>query len=187
MLAEVNNNADSQVYHYPLWSGSTLVIRALFQKGRPNPSTILQESFCLFVFGTPECGKHERPTCHPSLLNIHAYTCAYRKVPGPFGPWSPRRPPFSSSSRITALCPYPAANHSGVSPFMNFPVALEFWSTPSFASSSCATASCPFAAALKAVAHIGSVVVSRAQRKADEALLQTAEIKAPGEAPGLGP
>jgi hypothetical protein len=24
-----------------------------------------------------------------------------------------------------ASCPYPAANHSGVSPFMNFPVALE--------------------------------------------------------------
>jgi hypothetical protein len=83
MLAEVNNNADIQVYHCQRGPTAERVntIRALFQKGRPNPSTILQESFCLFVFGTPECGKHERPTCHPSLLNIHACTCAHRKVP----------------------------------------------------------------------------------------------------------
>jgi hypothetical protein len=58
MLAEVNNNADIQVYHCQRGPTAERVntIRALFQKGRPNPSTILQESFCLFIFGTPECG-----------------------------------------------------------------------------------------------------------------------------------
>jgi hypothetical protein len=46
MLAEVNNNADI---------------------------TILQESFCLFVFGTPECGKHERPTFTHAHVHIEKF------------------------------------------------------------------------------------------------------------------